>query len=535
LSKIKKKNGQNSKEQSFEEKLWDSAEKLRGPLESASYKYVVLGLLFLKFSSDIFEDRKIFLIEETKNPKNKEYFQKDPKTREYVINDPDEYHKESALFIRKGNTWEDLMKSASHENLGIKIDKMLNEIEIDNSVLSGVMPKIYSSIKLPNENISELINLFSNIKHGETRGVDFDFLGRTYEFFLGKFSSKEDTRAGEFYTPHSIVKLISEILEPKEGKIYDPTCGSGGMFVQSMEFHKAHKKESKGNLSFYAQEFKEGIWQICKMNLILRGIDTSNVKQGDSLVSDHHPSLKANFIMANPPFNMKEWGYNQLKSEKRWKFGLPSYTKAGGNYAFMQHMLYHLDEKNGKMGLVLANGSLSAGDTELEIRKKIVDANLVDCVIELGVKLFYTVTIPVCIWIFNSNKDDHKTRKRNDETLFIYARELVTPIERSHNIISKKQIEHIVNMYRSYVGMKDYPKFKDIPGQCAIATKKEIADRGYILTPGRYVGTDYVDDDDETFDQKMQYLIKEYANLNQESNDLDKSIRKNLGGLGFEL
>tara|TARA_Y100000590_G_scaffold453185_2_gene597776 strand:+ start:921 stop:2516 length:1596 start_codon:yes stop_codon:yes gene_type:complete len=529
----KKKNGKVKEDKSFEEKLWDSAEKLRGPLESAQYKYVVLGLLFLKFASDIYQDRRSYLEKETQNPKNKEYYQKTTESRDYVINDSDEYHKESVLFIRKGNTWNELMKSASQENLGIKIDNMLNEIETDNPVLQGVMPKIYSQVKLPNENVLELINLFSTIHHGKTRGIDFDFLGRTYEFFLGKFSSREDVRAGEFYTPHSIVQLITEFLEPNKGRIYDPTCGSGGMFVQSMEFNKAHVKNSKNNLSFYAQEFKEGIWQLCKMNLILRGIDTSNVKPGDSLRNDQHVDLKSDYIMANPPFNMKEWGYEQLKNDKRWVYGIPSDSKPGGNFAFMQHMLYHLD-KNGKMGLVLSNGSLSSPGNEAEIRKNVVEDDLVDCIVSLPPKLFYTRPLPVCIWFFTKNKNDGINRKRNGEILFINARDIFTPVDRTHRKLSAEQISEISSTYRSYLGKDDYPEFEEKSGYCKIVSMEEIRTNKYILSPGRYVGAKDIDNDEETFTTKMTRFMKEYTDLSEEYKQHDKQLQKFLNKLDLK-
>lgn len=528
----KKKNGKVKEDKSFEEKLWDSAEKLRGPLEYPQYKYVVLPLLFLKFASDICQKRREFLEKETQNPKNKEYYQKTTEARDYIINDPDEYHKESVLFIKKENSWDELMKTASQENLGLRIDQMLDGIEQDNRVLQGVLPKNFASLEIPNDNLSGLINDFSTIKYGKTRDVDFDFMGRMYEFFLGKFSSKEGK--GEFYTPYSIVKLISEILEPEEGKVFDPTCGSGGMLVQCMKFHNTHKKPDN-NLAFYAQEFTKGIWQICKMNLILRGIDSSNIKHGDSLVNDQHPNLKANFIMANPPFNVLEWGYNQLKNDKRWKYGLPPYSKAGGNYAFMQHMISHLDDKNGKLGLVLANGSMSAGDEVGEIRKKIIQDDLIDCMIALPGKLFYSVPLSVCLWFITKNKDDGKTRKRKGETLFIDARKIFTVESRKHNSLSEKQIQRIVSTYRSFVGEKGYSKYEDVDGYCKKVKIEDIEKFNHILSPGRYVGADEIEDDGEPFEDKMKRFTQEYARLTEESAKLDKEIRKNLKGIGFEI
>jgi len=535
---LAKKNSKKKEDKSFEDKLWDAAENMRGPLEYPQYKYVVLPLLFLKFSSDLYQKRRDYLEKETKNPDNKEYFMKTEQARDSVINDPDEYHKESVLFIKKGNSWNDLMKTASQENIAIKIDKMLNDLEMDNPVLQGVLQKNFSALDIPNDNLSTLINDFSTITHGETRTVDFDFLGRMYEFFLGKFSSKEGK--GEFYTPYSIVKLIAEILEPEEGKVFDPTCGSGGMLVQCMQFHNTHKN-SNSNLAFYAQEFTKGIWQICKMNLILRGIDTSNVKQGDSLVNDKHQNLKADYIMANPPFNELEWGYDKLKNDKRWKYGLPSYSKAGGNFAFMQHMIHHLDEKNGKLGLVLANGSMSdASKDEGMIRQKIVEDDLVDCMIALPKQLFFTVRIPVCIWVISKNKDDGKSRKRKGETLFINAEKIFTPIiengkvDRAHNKLSEEQIQGIISTYRSYTGQKGYPKYNDILGYCKVLKIEDIAKSKFILTPGRHAGAKEVDDD-ELFTEKMGRLTQEYTRLLEESSKLDKEIRKNLKGIGFEV
>ena len=533
-----KKNGKVKEDKSFEEKLWDAAEKLRGPLEYPQYKYVILPLLFLKFASDTYQKRRNYLEKETKNPDNKEYYQKTSEAREFVINDPDEYYKESVLFIKKGNTWNDIMKMASQENLGIKIDKILNDIELSNRILQGVLPKNFAALDLPNENIAELVNLFSTVKVDETKNDDFDFLGRMYEFFLGKFSSKEGK--GEFYTPRIIVKIITNFIEPTNGKIFDPTCGSGGMFVQSSELSKK-ENNLKNNITIYGQEFTQGIWQICKMNLILRGIDTTNIQQGDSLVNDKHVSLKANFIMANPPFNMKEWGYEQLKNDERWEYGLPTDSKPGGNYAFMQHMLSHLDRKNGKMGLVLAKGSLTAADTEGKIRQKIIETDLVDCIITLPPKLFFTVTIPVCLWFFTSNKNDKKSRKRNGETLFIHAENLFEQIkingktDRAHNTISEENLKNIFDAYYSYVGKQGYSKYKDISGFCKRVTKDEIAKHNYFLTPGRYVGQTTIEQDEKPFEEKMAELVQDYSELIKQSNKKDKEIRDNLRDFGFEI
>ena len=527
----KSKKSKKKEDKSFEDKLWDAAENMRGPLEYAQYKYVVLPLLFLKFSSDLYQKRRDYLEKEIKNPDNKEYFMKTEQARDSVINDPDEYHKESVLFIKKGNTWNDLMKAASQENIAIRIDKMLNQLEMDNPVLQGVLPKNFSALDIPNDNLSTLINDFSTITHGETRTIDFDFLGRMYEFFLGKFSNKEGK--GEFYTPYSIVKLIAEILEPTEGKVFDPTCGSGGMLVQCKQFHNTHKN-SNSNLAFYAQEFTKGIWQICKMNLILRGIDTSNVEQGDSLINDQHTNLKANYIMANPPFNIEEWGYNQLKNDKRWKYGLPPYTDQGGNYAFMQHMIYHLDEKDGKLGLVLANGSMSTAGDAGKIRQKIIEDDLLDCMITLPGNLFFTTPIAVCLWFITKNKDDGKSRNRKGEILFIEAGKILTKIDKSHNTLSEEQIQKIAGTYRSYIGKKGFPKYEDVLGYCKIETKENVV-KSNVLTPGRYVGGEKIieKDDVKSFSEKMKRLTQEYDKISNASQKIGNEVRKSLKELGY--
>ena len=509
----------------LEESLWESAEQLRGTVEVSQYKYIALGLMFLKFISDRFEERRKEISDSAKSDKQ----------RDFLVEDKDSYTEKGVFYLNKGSRWSHLMKAATQKNLGIKIDKMFREIEQSNPILSGVFPQIFASSNIANENLTELVNMFSKIGFGTKEKLDVDHFGRAYEFFIKKFAMNEGRRGGQFYTPKSVVKLIVEILEPFKGIIFDPTCGSGGMFVQSHKFIQAHHGK-KENVSIYGQEALDGIWRIAKMNLALRGIDASNIYLGDSLGKNQFPtSKKANFIMANPPFNYKEWGYDQLKEDKRWKYGTPSDSKPGGNYAFMQHMLYHLDEKNGRMGLVLANGSMSSSGTEGKIREKIIEDDLVDCMIAMPTNLFFTVTIPVCIWFFTKNKDNGKFRKRKGETLFIDARKIFTPISRAQNDLTDEQLEKIAGTYRSYVGEKGYPTYKDIPGYCKVSNKEEIAKFGYVLTPGRYVGADDIEDDDEPFEQKMNRLTKEYAELSEKSKVLDREIRKNLKELGFEI
>ncbi|MDE1818368.1 MAG: N-6 DNA methylase [Thaumarchaeota archaeon] len=535
MSKETKKPKKIEKVLSLEERLWETAEHLRGPLESAQYKYIALGLMFLKFISDRFEERRTELEEETKNPKSQNYC-KTEQQRQFVLDDKDQYFRKSIPYLKKGVRWVDLQNAAKTQNIGIQIDKMQLQIEHDNLILAGVLPRVYGESKIPNENLQELVNLFSGIGFGTKELADRDSFGRAYEFFIKKFAKNEGNRAGEFYTPSSIVRLIVEILEPYEGKIYDPTCGSGGMFVQSMKFLDAHKeKKGKKGVAIYGQEIKDGVWRLCKMNLVLRGIDSTNVVLGDSLKNDKFSGMKFDRVMANPPFNVREWGYDQLKEDKRWKYGVPSDSKPGGNYAFMQHMIHHLDENDGKLGLVLANGSMSAGGNEGEIRKKIVEADLVDCMVALPTNLFFTVTIPACLWFIAKNKNDGESRKRIGQTLFIDARKIFTPVDRRTNEFSEEQLQRIAGTYRSYIGEKGYPKYEDISGYCKVATIEDIAKNNFVLTPGRYVGAEDVEEDDEPFEDKMKRLVKEYSELSEKSKDLDKEIRKNLKELGFEI
>lgn len=353
------------------------------------------------------------------------------------------------------------------------------------------------------------------------------------------FSKRELSRGGEFFTPESIVKLLVEILEPYQGIIYDPACGSGGMFVQSYKFLDAHKKELKNTkktgISIYGVESQTGIWRICKMNLAIRGIESKNIKNDDCLVGHPFSNLKANRIMANPPFNLREWGYEKLRDDKQFsRYGLPSYSKAGGNYAFMEHMIYHMDEKNGRMGLVLANGSMSSGGQEGKIREAIVRSDLVDCMVSLSTNLFFTVTIAACLWFLTKNKADGETRKRNGETLFIDARNIFTKVDRVLNEISPEQIEKVAGTYRSFIGEEGYSKYGDIPGYCKVATIDEIEKNNFILTPGRYVGAEVIEDD-EPFEEKMKRLTEEYSKLAEESKKLDEEILKNFKEISFDI
>ena len=512
-------------EQSFESKLWDTAELLRGKVAPSAYKDISLGLMFLKFISYWFDQRKVALEEEHKD--------KSEEKRNYILNLKDSYSSKGIFFLKEGDKWDDLVKIVSIEkNLAIKVDNMLLEIEKDNEKeLTNVLPKVFAQSNIKNNNLQQLIETFDSIP---THNLSKDSFGRIYEYFLKMFHKKSGEKGGEFFTPESIVQLLVEIIQPYEGIIYDPTCGSGGMFVQSHKFLQAHQN-GKG-ISVYGVESRSDIWRICKMNLAMRGIEAKNITNADCLIEHPYEKVKANHILANPPFLMGAWGHEKLKDDVRFaKYGTPSSGKPGGDYAFMSHMIYHLDEKNGKMGLVLDNGSMSESGIEGKIRQKIVKDDLIDCVVALPVHLFYTVTIPACLWFITKNKEDKKFRKRTGETLFIDARKIFTKISSAHNELSTKQIEKIAGTYRSFIGEKGYPKYEDVAGFCKAVTIKDIEEKKFILNPGRYVGTEEIADDGEPFEDKMRRLTSAYTKLSEESKKLDVQVRKNLKEIGYEI
>ena len=515
-----------AKEQTLKDKLWKTAEILRGKVSPTSYKDIALGLLFLKFISNRYDVRRSEIEEETKDSTEKE--------RNYLLNLKDQYTAKGVFYLKEGDNWNELTKSVSSEkNLAIKIDEMIQEIENDNPDLENVLPKVFAGSGIPNDKLGQLIETFDTIP---TDDLSTDHFGQIYEYFLRNFHKKIGQKGGEFFTPESIVQLLVEIIEPYEGKIYDPTCGSGGMFVQSKKLQDAHKDKSKKGGSFYGVESQMDIWRIAKMNLTMRGIEANNIANSDCLVDHPFEKVKANRILANPPFNMGEWGHEKLGNDARFaKYGMPGDGKPGGNYAFMSHMIHHLDEKDGKLGLVLANGSMSGGGKEGQIREKIIKDDLIDCMVALPTNLFYTVTIPACLWFVSKNKDDKKSRKRKGETLFIDARKIFTQVDRAHNELSEEQIQKIAGTYRSFIGEKGYPKYEDVAGYCKAVKIEDIEKNNFVLTPGRYVGAEEIEDDDEPFPDKMNRLTTEYDRLTKESAKLDKEIRKNLKEIGFEI
>ena len=514
-----------AKEKTLEDTLWDTAEILRGNVSPTSYKDISLGLLFLKYISNRYDVRQAEIKEETKDSTEKE--------QKYLLNLKDQYTAKGVFYLKEGDNWKDLTKMASSEkNLAIKIDEMIQEIETDNQELEGVLPKVFAGSGISNDNLQQLIETFDTIP---TDDIENDSFGKIYEYFLRNFHKKIGQKGGEFFTPESIVQLLVEIIEPYEGIIYDPTCGSGGMFVQSKKFQDMYKDKTKKGTSIYGVESQRDIWRIAKMNLTMRGIEAKNIVRGNCLTENPFEKVKANRILANPPFNMAKWGYEKLTNDAMFrKYGIPGNSKSGGNYAFMLHMIHHLDDKNGKLGLVLSNGSMSSSEkADSEIRQKIIEDDLIDCMMILPSKLFYTVKVPACLWFITKNKDDGKTRKRKQETLFIDAQKIFTSDDRSHNKLSEKQIQRIAGTYHSFIGGKGYPKYKDIPGYCKVAKIKDIKNKKFILHPGRYVGVKDLDVDDELFPDKMKRLTTEYGRLTKESIKLDHEIRKNLKEIGF--
>jgi len=502
----------------FEAKLWLAADKLRGHMDAAEYKHVVLGLIFLKYISDAFQEHYEALKREP---------DADPEDR-------DEYTAKNVFWVPKKARWSGpagLQANAKQPTIGKLIDDAMVAIEKENPGLKGVLSKDYARPSLDKTRLGELIDLVSTIGLGDEASRSKDILGRVYEYFLGQFASSEGKGGGEFYTPQSVVKLLVEMIEPYKGRIFDPCCGSGGMFVQSEKFVLAHGGRM-GDIAIYGQESNFTTWRLAKMNLAIRGIDTNlGAEPADSFHKDQHKDLKADFILANPPFNMSDWGGDRLREDARWKYGPPPVGNA--NYAWISHFIYHL-APTGIAGFVMANGSMSSNTSgEGDIRQAVVEAELVDCMIALPGQLFYTTQIPVCLWFVARNKKNGKFRDRRGHTLFIDARKLGHLIDRTHRELSDDEIARIGKTYHAWRGEKDAGKYKDVPGFCKSAATEEIAGHGFVLTPGRYVGAEAVEDDGEPFEQKMQRLTATLFEQFAESARLEKAIRKNLKGLGF--
>jgi type I restriction enzyme M protein len=520
----------------FEAKLWEAANKLRGHIDAAEYKHVVLGLIFLKYLSDAFEERRKQLEQEITDPEGP-WFVKEPEARYETLEDRDEYLAENVFYVPKEARWSYIQERAKQPEIGQIIDDAMVAIEKENPSLKGVLPKIYAKPELDKRRLGELVDLISTIGLRDRENHSKDILGRVYEYFLGQFASAEGRKGGEFYTPRCIVRLLVEMIEPYQGRVYDPCCGSGGMFVQSEEFIKAHGGRI-GDISIYGQESNPTTWRLAKMNLVIRGIEANLGPHAvDTFHNDLHSTLKADFILANPPFNQKAWGQEALKNDVRWKFGIPPANNA--NFAWVQHIIHHLSPV-GIAGFVLANGSLSSNQAgEGEIRKNIIEADLVDCIVALPPQLFYSTQIPACLWFIARDKSGRPTkggkplRDRRGEVLFIDARKMGIMVDRVHRELTDEEIGRIARTYHAWRGEVGAGEYKDIPGFCKSATIEEIREHDYILTPGRYVGVEVQEEDDEVFEEKMKRLVAELEAQFAESTRLEEAIKRNLRELGF--
>jgi len=512
-------------QKTLEQTLWEAADKLRGNQEPSEYKHVVLGLVFLKYISDRFEERRKTLEGELFADGIK------PERIESFLEDRDEYKSQNVFWVPELARWDYIQSVAKQPEIGQQIDQAMDLIEKENPSLRGVLPRNYGRDGLDKRRLGELVDLIGSIGFTETddHGAD-DVLGRVYEYFLGQFAGKETGKdAGAFYTPRSVVRTLVEMLEPYKGRVYDPAAGSGGMFVQSAEFVKAHGGK-RTDIAVYGQEYTDTTWKLAKMNLALRGIEADlGSHSADSFTEDLHPDLRADFIIANPPFNQKEWWDPRLADDPRWQFGVPPEGKAGSNFAWLQHFVYHL-APNGTAGFVLANGSLSdATGTNGDIRRKLVEAGLVDCIVAMPDKLFFNTGIPVALWFVSKGRGGNGHRERRDEVLFVDARKLGTMESRRLRVLTDDDIQKIAGTYHAWRNHNG--DYEDVPGFAKSATIDEIKKHGYFLTPGRYVGAAEAAIDDEPIDEKIERLMKDLLTEFERGRELEDEIRRRLGTL----
>ena len=511
----KAKNG-NGGNLGFEADLFKAADKLRGNMEPSDYKHVALGLIFLKYISDAFETRHKALLAEDAQ----------------AAEDRDEYLADNVFWVPKEARWSHLQANAKQPTIGTLIDEAMRTIEKDNESLKGVLPKDYARPALNKVMLGELIDLISGIALGAKGDKSKDILGRVYEYFLGQFAGAEGKRGGEFYTPRSVVRVLVEMLEPYSGRVYDPCCGSGGMFVQSEKFVQEHGGRI-GDIAIYGQESNYTTWRLAKMNLAVRGID-SDIRWNNegSFHKDELRDLKADVILANPPFNISDWGGDRLREDLRWKFGAPPVGNA--NYAWLQHIYHHL-APNGTAGVVLANGSMSSNQSgEGEIRKAMLEADAVDCMVALPGQLFYSTQIPACLWFLTRNKNPGQgLRDRRGQVLFIDARKLGVLVDRTRRELTDEEVQKIADTYHAWRSEKDIEEYADVSGFCKSATLEDIRKHGHVLTPGRYVGAAEQEDDGEPFEEKMARLSRLWREQRAEAARLDAAIEANLKELGY--
>ena len=497
----------NSASLGFEQQIWNAACELWGHISAADYRKIFTGLIFLKYISAAFEKKRDELVAEGDG----------------FEDDPDAYAAENIFFVPQEARWQHIARAAHTPEIGAVIDNAMQAIEADNKSLKGVLPKNYASPELDKRVLGNVVDVFTNMDMSDTEASK-DLLGRTYEYCIAQFASYEGVKGGEFYTPASVVKTIVSILKPAEGKrVYDPCCGSGGMFVQSVKFIQEHAG-NRNNVSVFGQEANADTWKMAKMNMAIRGIDANfGDHHEDTFFRDLHPNQKFDFIMANPPFNLSNWGQDKLQGDPRWYYGIPPAGNA--NYAWIQHMIHHL-APNGKIGLVLANGALSTqSGGEGEIRRKIIEADLVEGIVAMPTQLFYSVTIPVTLWFITKGK------KQKGRTLFIDARKMGHMVDRKHRDLSESDIARLADTFAAFQN----GTLKDEKGFCAAATTEEIARQDYILTPGRYVGIEEQEDDGEPFEEKMTRLTAELSGMFKKSRALEDEIREKLGAIGYDI
>ena len=496
----------NTAEIGFEQQIWKAADILRGNMDASEYKHVVLGLIFLKYISDKFDERYNQLREEGDG----------------FEEDVDEYTAENVFFVPQAARWNVIAEAAHSPEIGSIIDDAMRAIEKENRRLKDILPKTFARTELDKRRLGDVVDLFTNIKMIE-HGSNKDILGRTYEYCLAKFAEQEGKLAGEFYTPACVVRTLVDVLKPFNGRVYDPCCGSGGMFVQSAEFVEHHQGNIK-NIAIYGQDSNPTTRKMALMNLAIRGIEADLGQfNADTFHNDLHPTMRADFILANPPFNLSDWNDGSLNDDARWKYGLP--PSGNANFAWLQHMIHHL-APNGKIGMVLANGSLSSqSGGEGEIRRRIIEDDLVEGIIAMPTQLFYTTQIPVSLWFLSRNK------KQKGKALFIDARKMGTMVSRKNREMTSEDIEKIAATFEAFSD----GTLEDVKGFCAAVSTDEIAKQDYILTPGRYVGIAEQEDDGEPFAEKMAQLTNELSVMFRRSHELEEEIRKRLGAIGFEV
>ncbi len=518
----------------FEDKLWAAADLLRNNMDPAEYKHVVLGLIFLKYISDAFEERQQQLIGLVSDQDSPEYIA-DPMERKEeladLLEDRDEYVAENVFWVPQQARWSFLRGQATQPVIGKLVDEAMDAIEAVNPALKGALPKVYARPSLDKRRLGELINLISGIGLGSKEHREKDTLGRVYEYFLSRFASAEGKGGGEFYTPASVVRTLVEMLEPFSGRVYDPCCGSGGMFVQSLRFIEAHDGK-RDAVSIYGQESNPTTWRMARMNMAIRGIEAKlGAQHADSFHRDLHPDLRADFILANPPFNISDWGGDRLVEDVRWRYGTPPAGNA--NYAWLQHIVHHL-APNGTAGVVLANGSMSSMQSgEGDIRQRLLEADLVDCMVAMPGQLFYATGIPVCLWFLAKNKAGNGHRDRRGEVLFIDARKLGSMETRVHRVFDEADIAKVAETYHAW--RNESADYEDVAGFCKSACIDEVQGHDFVLTPGRYVGAEEVENDGEPFEEKMERLTDLLGQQMVQGEKLDSQIRETLGRLGYGL